>query len=42
MWGSEGIAPPLLTSALDGGEWLATPLAALPPWKEPPVPVALY
>jgi hypothetical protein len=23
-WGSEGIAPPFLTSALDGGEWLAS------------------
>jgi hypothetical protein len=23
-WGSGGIAPPLLTSTLDGGEWLAS------------------
>jgi hypothetical protein len=24
MWGCRGVAPPLLTSALDGGEWLAS------------------
>jgi hypothetical protein len=24
MWGSEGIAPPFLTSALDGGAWSAS------------------
>jgi hypothetical protein len=24
MWGSGGIAPPFLTSALDGGEWSAS------------------
>jgi hypothetical protein len=24
IWGSGGIAPPLLTSTLDGGEWLAS------------------
>jgi hypothetical protein len=24
MWGSEGIAPSFLTSALDGGEWSAS------------------
>jgi hypothetical protein len=26
MWGSEGIAPPFLTSALDGSEWSASRL----------------
>jgi hypothetical protein len=24
VWGSGGIAPPILTSALDGGEWSAS------------------
>jgi hypothetical protein len=33
--GSGGIAPPFLTLALDGGEWLA----AVPPGKEPPVAI---
>jgi hypothetical protein len=32
-WGSGGIAPPFLTSILDGAEW-----SALPQRKEPPVP----
>jgi hypothetical protein len=35
-----GIAPPFLTSALDGGEWSALrPGSALPPGNEPPVPI---
>jgi hypothetical protein len=35
VWGSEGIAPPFLTSALDGSGELHTP-AALPLGEEPP------
>jgi hypothetical protein len=32
IWGSGGIAPPFLTSELDGSEWLVScPLVALPP-----------
>jgi hypothetical protein len=30
-WGSRGIAPPFLTSALDGGEWLASCLGRFIP-----------
>jgi hypothetical protein len=29
----------ILTSELDGAEWSPTRLAALPPAKEPPVPI---
>jgi hypothetical protein len=29
----------LLSSLLDGGEWTASPTAALPPGKEPPVSI---
>jgi hypothetical protein len=36
--GSKGVAPPILTSALDGREWTAHAPAALPPRKEAPVP----
>jgi hypothetical protein len=34
MWISGGIAPPFLTTPLDGGEWSASH----PPGKSPPVP----
>jgi hypothetical protein len=35
-----GIAPNFLTPALEGGEWSAShPGRALPPGKEPPVPI---
>jgi hypothetical protein len=39
--GRGGIAPySFLTSAIDGGEWSASrPGRALPPGKEPPVPI---
>jgi hypothetical protein len=37
VWGSEGIAPPFLTSALDGGEW-SYPCHLTPP-KQPLVPI---
>jgi hypothetical protein len=37
--GSRGIATPFLTTALDGGELLASCSAALPLEKEPPVPI---
>jgi hypothetical protein len=30
IWGSGGTAPTLLTSALDGGEWSASPLGKEP------------
>jgi hypothetical protein len=38
VWGSEVIAPPLLTSALDGDGQFYTP-AALPPRNGPQVPI---
>jgi hypothetical protein len=34
MWESGGIAPPFLTSAADGDEWLALCPASLSPGKE--------
>jgi hypothetical protein len=34
VWSSQGIAPPLLTSELDGGEWLASAPIALPLRKQ--------
>jgi hypothetical protein len=34
VWGSGGIDPPFLTSALGGGEW-----SSLPPEKGLPVPI---
>jgi hypothetical protein len=34
---SEGIAPPFLTSVLDGGEWLASCPCRFTSGKEPPV-----
>jgi hypothetical protein len=37
VWGSGGIAPSFLTSALVGGEW-----SSLPPEKEPPVPIGVW
>jgi len=36
--GSGGIVPPLLTSALDGGEWSASRFSCFTPGKEPSVP----
>jgi hypothetical protein len=33
------VAPPFLTSALDGGEWSASRLSRFPPGKELPVPI---
>jgi hypothetical protein len=39
--GSGGIAPPFLTSTLDGGEWPVHALAASPPEKEVLVPIRL-
>jgi hypothetical protein len=39
-WGRGGIAPPCLTSELDGGEWSASCLCHFTPGKEPQVPVA--
>jgi hypothetical protein len=38
-WGSGGIAPPFLTSALDEGEWLASCPDCFTPGKTPPVPI---
>jgi hypothetical protein len=35
-WRSEGIAPPLLTSALDGGEWSASRLCHFTPRETAP------
>jgi hypothetical protein len=37
--GSERIAPPLFTSALDGVEWSALGQCRFTPRKQPPVPV---
>jgi hypothetical protein len=39
IFGNGDIAPPFLTSALYGGEWLASRLGPLTPGKEPPVPI---
>jgi hypothetical protein len=40
MGGEEVLPYSYLTSALDGGEWSASrPGRALPPGKEPPVPI---
>jgi hypothetical protein len=36
VWGSGGIAPPLLTSALDGGEWSASRPGRFIPGERPP------
>jgi hypothetical protein len=36
MWGSGGTAPTFLTSALDGGEWLASRPGSFASGKEPP------
>jgi hypothetical protein len=36
MWGSGGIAPQFLTSALDGGEWLASRPGHFPPGEIAP------
>jgi hypothetical protein len=36
---SGGINSPFLTSALDGGEWLASRPGRFTPGKEPPVPI---
>jgi hypothetical protein len=33
MWGSEGIAPPLLASALKGCEWSASGPGCFTPWE---------
>jgi hypothetical protein len=37
MWGSGGIAPSFLTSALDGGEWSASRPCRFAPGKGAPV-----
>jgi hypothetical protein len=37
--GSGGIAPPFLTSALDGGEWSASRADRFTPGKERSVPI---
>jgi hypothetical protein len=37
--GNRGIAPPFLTSALDGGEWSASLPGRFIPGKEPPLPI---
>jgi hypothetical protein len=39
IWGSGGIAPPLMTSALDGGEWTASRPDRCNPGKEPHAPI---
>jgi hypothetical protein len=39
IWGSGGIAPPFLTSALDGGGWSASRPDRFGPGKKPQVPV---
>jgi hypothetical protein len=38
-WGSEGIAPAFLTSALDGDEWLASRPGRYIPVKNPRYPL---
>jgi hypothetical protein len=35
VWGSGGIAPPVLTSALDRGEWLVSRVGRYIPGKDP-------
>jgi hypothetical protein len=37
MYGSEGIAPPFLTSALDGGEWSISSPGCFTPRERAPV-----
>jgi hypothetical protein len=37
--GSGGIAPPFLTSALDGGEWSGLRLSLFTPGKESLIPI---
>jgi hypothetical protein len=39
VWGSEGVSPPFLTSALGGSAWLASHLCCFTPGKEPHVPI---
>jgi hypothetical protein len=39
IWGSGGIAPPCLTSVLDGGEWSASRPCLFTPGEEPPVSI---
>jgi hypothetical protein len=39
VWGSGGIAPPFLTSALDGGEWSASRPGRYIPGKKPLVSI---
>jgi hypothetical protein len=35
-YGNGGIAPSLLTSAIDGGEWSASRLSCINPWETTP------
>jgi hypothetical protein len=37
VWGKGGMSPPLLTSALDGGEWSASSLDLFTPGEGIPV-----
>jgi hypothetical protein len=35
-WGSGGIAPPIMTSALEGDEWSASRFGRVTPWERAP------
>jgi hypothetical protein len=41
IWGTGGLAPPFLTSALDGGEWIGSRPGAFTPVQESPVLIGL-